>query len=258
MVGGFQGFAQAFERGADGMANEIDQVRTRQRRPRSHVRHVPDQDGSRPTLPESGPKQERESIPAGSIVEVRTRYVPGQWAPGYEVVQVLSTGYKVCRRGSQDVLSEVFAIEDVREASDPSSSDTPCGPTNEEVRTVVKVAARPQPLAASLPRAMLELFQTTTRREAANVVKLTRGIGRAALKGVPKVGALPNPVGRLMSLRPRPDDLVKGLVRDHVLNRLDVSRGRPGSGEADARSTVPDPGITPRSMDSPKDLKGST
>jgi len=52
--------------------------------------------------------------PAGATVEVRTRYLPGQWAHGYEVAEVLSGGYRIRRRGSQEVLSEVFSASDVR------------------------------------------------------------------------------------------------------------------------------------------------
>jgi len=50
----------------------------------------------------------------GDRVEVRTRYQPGQWAQGYEVAETLEGGYRVFRRGSQDVLPDVFGPADVR------------------------------------------------------------------------------------------------------------------------------------------------
>jgi len=53
-------------------------------------------------------------VPIGSTVEVRTRYLSGQWAHGYEIAEVLPAGYRIRRCGSQEVLSEVFADADVR------------------------------------------------------------------------------------------------------------------------------------------------
>jgi hypothetical protein len=50
----------------------------------------------------------------GDHVEVRTRYQAGQWAHGYEVAEVLEGGYRVSRRGSQEVLPDVFESADVR------------------------------------------------------------------------------------------------------------------------------------------------
>ena len=50
----------------------------------------------------------------GDHVEVRTRYQAGQWAHGYEVAEALEGGYRVFRRGSQEVLPDVFGLADVR------------------------------------------------------------------------------------------------------------------------------------------------
>ena len=50
----------------------------------------------------------------GDHVEVRTRYQAGQWAHGYEVAETLEGGYRVLRRGSQEVLPDVFEPADVR------------------------------------------------------------------------------------------------------------------------------------------------
>ena len=50
----------------------------------------------------------------GDHVEVRTRYQAGQWAHGYEVAEALEGGYRVFRRGSQEILPDVFEPADVR------------------------------------------------------------------------------------------------------------------------------------------------
>ena len=65
-----------------------------------------------------GSPMERPRVPAGASVEVRTRYLRGQWAQGYEVAEVLPTGYRIRRRGSQEVLPDVFSIADVRSYGD--------------------------------------------------------------------------------------------------------------------------------------------
>jgi len=59
-----------------------------------------------------------EEVRAGAVVEVRTRYQAGQWAPGYQVAEVLDGGYRVMRRGSREVLPEVFGPADVRLVDD--------------------------------------------------------------------------------------------------------------------------------------------
>ena len=51
---------------------------------------------------------------AGTNVEVRTRYQAGQWAHGYEIAEVLEGGFRIFRRGSQEVLPDVFGAADVR------------------------------------------------------------------------------------------------------------------------------------------------
>lgn len=92
-----------------------------------------------------GPGLEHESVEEpktsqvarGSSIEVRTRYLPGQWAPGYEVVEALSSGYRVRRKGSRDVLTEVFGADDVRVAS----LTTPESPPNPEGRSVMRFPA---------------------------------------------------------------------------------------------------------------------
>jgi cold shock CspA family protein len=53
-----------------------------------------------------------------SSVEVRTRYLPGQWAHGYEIAQVVELGYRVRRPGSLDTLPDIFVPADVRRAGD--------------------------------------------------------------------------------------------------------------------------------------------
>jgi hypothetical protein len=59
-------------------------------------------------------------IRAGDVVEVRTRYQAEQWARGYAIAEVLPGGVRVSRRGSGEILAEVFSSTDVRRSGDPS------------------------------------------------------------------------------------------------------------------------------------------
>ena len=61
---------------------------------------------------------ERHDLCADAAVEVRTRYLTEQWAHGYEVAEVLPDGYRVRRRGSREVLAEVFTAADLRPQGD--------------------------------------------------------------------------------------------------------------------------------------------
>jgi len=63
---------------------------------------------------EIGSGTDRQGVLAGAIVAVRTRYLDEQWAHGYEIAEVLTSGYRVRRGGSQEILSDVFAGVDVR------------------------------------------------------------------------------------------------------------------------------------------------
>ena len=65
-----------------------------------------------------GSTMERQGVPTGATVEVRTQYLAGQWAHGYEIAEALPSGYRIRRRGSQEVLSEVFQAADVRPDGD--------------------------------------------------------------------------------------------------------------------------------------------
>ena len=49
-----------------------------------------------------------------SSVEVRTRYLPGQWAGGYEIAQIVELGYRIRRPGSPDTIPDIFVPDDVR------------------------------------------------------------------------------------------------------------------------------------------------
>ncbi len=53
-----------------------------------------------------------------SKVEVRTRYQRGQWASGYEIAQVVESGYRLRRPGARETLPDIFVPADVRVASD--------------------------------------------------------------------------------------------------------------------------------------------
>ena len=61
---------------------------------------------------------EHQVVLAGAIVAVRTRYLDGQWAQGYEIAEILPSGYRVRRRGSQEVLFDVFRDVDIRADGD--------------------------------------------------------------------------------------------------------------------------------------------
>jgi cold shock CspA family protein len=56
--------------------------------------------------------------PVASRVEVRTRYQKGQWASGYEIAQVVQSGYRLRRPGALETLPDIFVAADVRDASD--------------------------------------------------------------------------------------------------------------------------------------------
>jgi hypothetical protein len=56
----------------------------------------------------------RPGVLSGDNVEVRTQYQTGQWAHGNEIVDIVLGGYRGCRRGSRELLPEVFEPDDVR------------------------------------------------------------------------------------------------------------------------------------------------
>ena len=62
------------------------------------------------------PTRQRHQV--ASRVEVRTRYLRGQWAGGYEIAQVVELGYRVRRPGARDTLPDIFVPSDVRDAGD--------------------------------------------------------------------------------------------------------------------------------------------
>lgn len=62
----------------------------------------------------SEPTTQRLDVLVGDNVEIRTRYQTGQWAHGYEVVDVVLSGYRICRRGSRELLPDIFGPADVR------------------------------------------------------------------------------------------------------------------------------------------------
>jgi len=62
----------------------------------------------------AGSTWDHSGVPVGTTVAVRTRYLEGQWARGYEIAEVLPRGYRVRRRGSRELLSGIFAAADIR------------------------------------------------------------------------------------------------------------------------------------------------
>lgn len=215
------------------MADNLDRVMhapSSQSRTRPRATYKLDQISPRAAHDDFELTLERQRIPVGSFVEVRTRYLPGQWAQGYEVVQILPSGYRILRRGSQDVLSEVFAIEDVRVASDPVKSDTLYGPVQQYVNKVVRVQISSRPLALPWSQAWswLERVQATARRESSAVARLSQNMGRAAYRRVVPLGSLANPLGNLTKLRRVPRDLARRKC-GNVLERVDVLVQRIGA-----------------------------
>jgi cold shock CspA family protein len=64
-----------------------------------------------------GQREGIEPLRLAERVEVRTRYQVGHWAPGYEIADVVDTGYHVRRPGSRrEMLPEIFVRADVRRA----------------------------------------------------------------------------------------------------------------------------------------------
>jgi cold shock CspA family protein len=53
-----------------------------------------------------------------SKVEVRTRYQRGRWASGYEIAEVVESGYRLRCSGAPDALPDIFVPADVRLAGD--------------------------------------------------------------------------------------------------------------------------------------------
>ena len=200
------------------------------KRTRSHATHNLEQLSSRSAHIDSELTRERERISVGSFVEVRTRYLPGQWAQGYEVVEVLPSGYRILRRSSQDVLSEVFAIDDVRVASDPLKSDMPGRTIHQYVHKIVRAQIPSEPMASPWlqVKSFVDVLQVTARRESSAVLRLSQNIGRAANRGVSPLGNLANPLGNLTRLRRMPQYLAKRQC-GNVLERVDALVRRIGA-----------------------------
>jgi|SRR5579872_3273191 len=62
-----------------------------------------------------------------SRVEIRTRYQQGQWATGYEIAQIVDSGYRVRRPGSLEVVPEIVVPTDVRRAGGEEWANVPSG-----------------------------------------------------------------------------------------------------------------------------------
>jgi hypothetical protein len=57
-------------------------------------------------------------VRTGDVVEVRTRYQAEQWARGFDVAEVVPGGVRIRRRGTGEVLADVFGPRDVRPGGD--------------------------------------------------------------------------------------------------------------------------------------------
>jgi hypothetical protein len=81
--------------------------------------HLPEQASlNAPAVPGEGRHRGVEEHDLASRVEVRTRYQQGQWASGYEIAEVVDSGYRVRRPGSLEVVPEIVVPTDVRRAGD--------------------------------------------------------------------------------------------------------------------------------------------
>jgi cold shock CspA family protein len=69
-------------------------------------------------VPGDGPDTRFQDHRLAARVEVRTRYLRGQWAPGFEIAQVVDSGYRVRRPGSLEILPEIVVRSDVRRAGE--------------------------------------------------------------------------------------------------------------------------------------------
>lgn len=54
-----------------------------------------------------------ELMKPGTRVEVRRRF-DQRWARGFEIAEVLDSGYRIRRLSDDSVLPEVFSVDDVR------------------------------------------------------------------------------------------------------------------------------------------------
>ncbi|MFZ0667619.1 MAG: hypothetical protein WAM97_17855 [Acidimicrobiales bacterium] len=143
-------------------------------------------------------------VPAGSAVEVRTRFVPGHWACGYEVAETLAHGYRIRRQGSHDVLYGVFDVKDVRVASDAlDRAGSPARTDQVGMKNADTKISEDEPRTPGdtwLDR--LEGTDFASIVEANPLLRMAKGVADAAIK-VPPVGAMARPLSRLGRLSER-------------------------------------------------------
>ena len=58
-------------------------------------------------------RADEELLPAGTRVDVRSRYV-GSWSRGFEVAEIVGDAYRVRRLSDGSVLPTEFSLDDVR------------------------------------------------------------------------------------------------------------------------------------------------
>jgi hypothetical protein len=162
----------------------------------------------------------------GTPVEVRTQYLPGQWASGYEIAEVVSTGYRIRCKGSQDTLSEVFRFDDVRLESDPARSGSTAQGSNQQASPVTSAVQSGTPPRKSRSTALLGKVQKTALREAATVVKvvsMSRDAGREATKMVHPRQVVTTPIRSLKSIGHLASPIVERV--DPLRNLVRATRG---------------------------------
>ena len=208
---------------------------TRQRRARIHTTYSHEHDEARQPIdavahPTDTKETEPERASPGTPVEVRTQYLPGQWAAGYEVAEVVQAGYRIRCKGSQNVLSEVFRFDDVRLESDPRKSGANLEGSSDRSAPHSAPAQVDAASRASRSTAIVGMVQARAVREAAvvvRVVKMSRDAGREASKRVDAAEVVRTPLRSIRSIRKPIGNVAKPLVRlaDPVGNLVRVTRG---------------------------------
>jgi hypothetical protein len=160
-----------------------------------------------------------ERVPTGTSVEVRTRYVPGHWAHGYEVAESLPKGYRIRRCGSKEVLSEVFADADVRPLFESMPDPAPVSVKRPET-DLLKI--EPEcPVRPSIRTRWLGQARVIAHEGASTIAPIGRSVGVIASNVVVSVRQLPGPLASIRLLRRVPQEALE-LVLGEFAGRVEA------------------------------------
>ncbi len=162
------------------------------------------------------PKFER--VPTGSLVEVRTRYVPGHWAHGYEVAETLPNGYRIRRCGSKEVLSEVFNDADVRLLE---SMPGPALVSVQRPETHLLKSESGIPVRPPVRMRWLGQARAIAQERTSTIEPLGRSVGAIASNVVVSVRQLPGPLASIRQLRRLPQEVFE-LVLGEFAGRVEA------------------------------------